>query len=195
MLRKISTSFVLITALLLGGCASHKVQRISPDQQTDLSGRWNDTDAKMVADEITKDLLSNKWKINFVADKGRKPVIIIGLVKNNTSEHIDEEVFIKNLEKDVINDGSIRIVQGSDFRERIREERGDQQKYASPETQKQWGKELGADFMMNGIMTSITDQYSKEKTIYYQINLELTNLETNEKVWIGEKKIKKYITN
>lgn len=195
MLRKLTLANLIVFTLLFSNCTTHKVQRIEPGRETDLSGRWNDTDAKLVGDEMIKDLLNNKWKSNFMMEKGRVPVIIISVVKNNTSEHIDEEVFIKNMERAVINDGSIRIVQGGDFRERVREERADQQQFASPETQKKWGKELGADFMMTGVMTSITDQYAKEKTVYYQVNLELTNLETNEKVWIGEKKIKKLITN
>jgi PBP1b-binding outer membrane lipoprotein LpoB len=42
---------------------------------------------------------------------------------------------------------------------------------------------------------SVVDQYKKQKTVKYQVNLELTNLETNEKVWIGEKEIKKFIKN
>ena len=49
--------------------------------------------------------------------------------------------------------------------------------------------------MLQGTINSIVDTYKKEKTIYYQINLELSHLETNEIVWIGEKKIKKYINN
>jgi hypothetical protein len=49
--------------------------------------------------------------------------------------------------------------------------------------------------MLNGVITSIVDQYGKNKVVFYQIDLELTDLQTNEKVWIGDKKIKKAITN
>lgn len=195
MLRRFYFANVLLLTVAFTACTTHKVERIDPEKQTDLSGRWNDTDARLVAEEISKDVTSHKWRETFERDKGRKPVIIIGLVQNKTSEHIDEEVFIKNMERDFINQGTIRVVQGGEFREKIREERADQQKYASMDSQKKWGKELGADFMLTGVMTSITDAYSKEKTVFYQVNLELTDLETNEKVWIGEKKIKKYISN
>lgn len=195
MLRKIFIANLLILTVILAGCSQRKVQRIDPNRTTDLSGRWNDSDAKLVAEEMTKDATNRPWREDFEKEKGRKPVIIISLIKNNTSEHIDEEMFIKQMEREFINQGTIRIVQGGEFRQRLREERADQQEYASVDTQKKWGRELGADFMMNGIITSVTDSYGKEKTIYYQVNLELTNLETNEKVWIGEKKIKKYVTN
>jgi PBP1b-binding outer membrane lipoprotein LpoB len=46
---------------------------------------------------------------------------------------------------------------------------------------------------MQGVITSITDAVQGKKVVYYQVNMELVNLETTEKVWIGEKKIKKYI--
>ena len=195
MLRKLVYVNVLALGLLATACQSHKVTRINPNEQTDLSGRWNDTDARLVAEEMTKDATARPWRTTFEASKNRKPVIIIGLVKNNTSEHIDEEVFIKHMEREFINQGTIRIVQGGEFREKLRDERADQQKYASMDTQKKWGKELGADYMLTGYLSSITDSYGKEKVVYYQANLELTDLESNEKVWIGEKKIKKAIQN
>jgi uncharacterized protein (TIGR02722 family) len=195
MRRSIVYTSVLMVALIATSCQQRSVQRINPTTQTDLSGRWNDTDAKLVAEEMTKDATDRPWRMNFDKAKGKKPVIIISLIKNKTDEHIDEEVFIKNMEREFINQGTIRIVQGSEFREKLRDERADQQKYASLDTQKKWGKELGADFMLQGVMTSITDAYKSETVKFYQINLELTDLETNEKVWIGEKKIKKVIKN
>ena len=58
---------------------------------------------------------------------------------------------------------------------------------------KKWGQELGADFMLQGTINSIVDQDKKTKVIFYQVDMELTNVETNEKVWIGNKKIKKVV--
>ena len=64
-----------------------------------------------------------------------------------------------------------------------------------PETAKKWGLELGADFMLQGTINSIVDSYKKEQVVYYQVDLELTNLETNEVVWMGDKKIKKQVSD
>jgi len=171
------------------------VTRVSPDQQIDLSGRWNDVDSKQVAAEMISDVLKRPWKDNFTSAEGRKPVVIIGIVQNKSSEHIEAEMFIKDLEREFINSGTIRVVQNDLFREKMREERAQQGEFASPETQAKWGKELGADFMMFGVITSVTDSYKKEKVVFYKVNLELADLETNEKVWIGDKEIKKYIKN
>lgn len=195
MTRKIIIAPAILLLLLVSSCANRKVTRIDPNKQTDLSGRWNDTDSKLVADEMIKDVLEKPWKNNFEDKANRKPVVIVGSIKNKSSEHIDPIMFIKNLEKAFINSSTVSVVQSGEQRGELRDERNEQQTFSSEESRKQWGKEKGADFMLNGVISSIVDQYKKEQTITYQINLELTDLETNEKVWIGEKQIKKFIKN
>jgi len=186
----------LIGMNLLQSCSpNRKVTRIDPSQQTDLSGRWNDSDSRLVANEMITQILSAAWRTNFEQKYSRKPVLIVGSIKNKTSEHIDPVTFIKDLERACINSGTVSIVQSGDERNQLREERNEQQTFASEDTKKKWGKEKGADFMINGVISSIVDSYKNQRTIYYQINLELTDLETNEKVWIGDKKIKKVVRN
>jgi uncharacterized protein (TIGR02722 family) len=181
--------------LILSACNNRSVERVDPKSQIDLSGKWNDTDAKLVAKEMIADVIARPWITNFETKSGKKPVVIIGLVKNKTHEHIDPEIFIKDMEKEFINTGLVRVVQAGEHRNQLREERDDQQTFSSEETKKNWGLELGADFMMQGTMNSIVDEYKKEKVVLYKINLELVNLQTNEKVWIGDKEVKKYIKN
>lgn len=185
---------LLVMVLFLAAC-SRSVTRVSPDQQIDLSGRWNDTDSKLVAEEMIRDVLNRPWKSDFQSAFNRRPVVIVGIVSNRSSEHIESETFIKDVEREFINSGMVRVVQNAEFREKLREERADQGEFASPETQARWGRELGADFMMFGVINSTTDSYKKEKVVNYKVNLELANLETNEKVWIGDKEIKKFIKN
>ncbi len=190
----IKLSILALAVVVLAGC-SRQVTRINPDQQVDLSGRWNDTDSKLVAEEMIKDVTGRPWHNDFRIAESRKPTVIVGYVQNKSSEHIESETFIKDIEREFINSGFVRVVSNSEFREKLREERAEQGEFASPETQAKWGKELGADFMMFGIITAVTDSYKKEKVVNYKVNLELSNIETNEKVWIGDKEIKKYIKN
>lgn len=192
-MKKLAVS-VFFAALLAAGCSSHKVERVQVGEQIDLSGRWNDTDSRMVADDMVSQITSGSWIENHSrANNGQKPVVVVGLVYNKTSEHIEASTFIKDVERAFINGGRVRLVQAGEKREELRRERAGQQEFASVETAKKWGRELGADFMLNGDIASIIDSYKKEQVTYYQVNLELSNLETNEVVWIGDKKIKKYI--
>lgn len=129
----------------------------------------------------------------YTKDTGKRPVIVVGLIENKSHEHINSETFIKDIEKAVIRDGNIRLVVAGEKRNELRKERAEQQDYSAPETIKKWGRELGADFILQGTINSIVDSYKKQKVVMYQIDLQLTNIETNEVVWMGDKKIKKQI--
>lgn len=189
---------IIAAALVIAGVAascdtSKSVTRVDEREQIDLSGRWNDVDSRLVAAEMVNDGLTRAWLQDFVEAEGRKPAIIVGLVRNRSSEHIATETFINDIEREYINSGKVRLVQGGEFREELRAEKADQQNNASLETVKRFGRELGADFIMQGSVNSITDANSKTKVVFYQVDMELTNIETNEKVWVGSKKIKKVV--
>lgn len=186
---------IAFIGLMLQGCFSHKVERVGIEENIDLSGRWNDSDSRMTAEAMVNQILGDDWISNHTSRTREKPVVIVGLVYNKSHEHIDAETFIKDVERSFVKSGRVRLVQAGDKREELRRERGAQQEFASMETAKKWGRELGADYMLNGDINSIVDTYKKERVNYYQINLELTDLETSEIVWIGEKKIRKYIRN
>ena len=190
-----SVFLLFLVVCFVSACAKRTVTRVSPDQQIDLSGRWNDSDSKQVSAAMIQDVLARPWREDFVRAKNTKPVVIVGVVSNKSHEHISSDAFIKDLEREFINSGTVRVVSNAVFREKMREERAAQQDFSSPETQKKFGKELGADFMLFGTINSIVDSYKKEKVTFYKVNLELSHLETNEKVWIGDKEIKKYVKN
>jgi len=195
-----TSPYKFILALAIGfslvNCSTPNVQRVNENTVTDLSGRWNETDSRLTAEEITAEMMEHSWYSTYAAENGgKKPVIIVGIITNKSHEHIPSETFSKDIEKAIINSGRMKLVQGADKREELRAERADQQNYSSQSTMKKFGLENGADFMLQGTINSIVDQHSKEKTIYYQVDLELTNIQTNDKVWIGDKKIKKYLGN
>ncbi len=186
---------LFMIATILGGCATRKVTRLDPNEQIDLSGRWNDTDSKQVAEQMSRDVLSKPWLSRFEGNKERPPVVIIGIIVNRTSEHIEAETFVKDVEIEFINSGKVRVVASDLFRDKLREEKNQQQLNATVESQQKIAAELGADFMLFGTINSTIDEYKKERLVNYKVNLELVNLETTEKVWIGDKEIKKYIKN
>ncbi|MFC2048861.1 penicillin-binding protein activator LpoB [Elusimicrobiota bacterium] len=174
------------------GCG-RKVKRIEVEEQHDLSGKWNDTDSRIVSEEMIKDSLERPWSTEFLQKNGQKPKVIVGTMLNKTDEHIISETFTKDLEKAFINSGKVDLVASSTERMEIRAERIDMQENSSQKTKKEMKNETAADFMLKGVVNSIRDKYRKKQIMYYQIDLELINTETNQKVWIGDKKIKKFI--
>ena len=189
------TSFTLIILTILSVSCSRKVTRVSPDQAIDLSGRWNDTDSRTIAQKMVKDFLSSARYVDYAEEKGSRPAIIVGYIRNKTSEHIDSDNYIKKFEVEIFNSGAADVVESKEFRDKLRQERADQQEFASRETAAQWGKEVGADLMLFGDMTSETDVYKKKRVVNYITTLYLTDIETNKRVWYGQQEIKKFIEN
>ncbi len=180
--------------LVLAGCGHEmKVTRVDAGVVTDLSGRWNDTDSRMVAEAMVQEALQYPWLTNFSQAKRRQPVVVVGTVVNSSHEHINVQTFITDLERELTNSQKVTFVAGKSEREEIRTERKEQAVYAREETQKAPGKETGADYMMKGTIATILDEADGTKAVFYQVDLQMIDLENNTKVWYGQKKIKKVV--
>jgi len=185
---------VILSSLLVAGCGT-KVTRIDVDETVDLSGAWNDTDSRLVAEEMIADALSQPWTLNFAGQSGRAPVVIVGTVRNFSHEHINMNTFVADMERALVNSGRVEFVASSDERGEIREERTDQDLNASEETRNEAGQETGADFMLKGQINTIVDVEGNKQVRYYQVDLTMISLADNRKVWLGQKKIKKLVEN
>jgi penicillin-binding protein activator len=186
-------SFIILL-LVCVGCA-RSVTRVDPNTAIDLSGRWNDTDSRKVADKMIQTLLESERFKEYAKSAGRKPAIVVGLIRNKTSEHIDAANYIKKLELAIFNSGIAEVVESEEFRDKLRLERAQQQDFADPATVAKWGKEIGANLMLFGEMTSETDVAGKTRVVNYITTLYLTDIETNRRVWYGQEEIKKVVKN
>lgn len=189
-LRLAAVAAVILPAAL-SACGT-RVQRIDPVTVTDLSGRWNDVDSRIVAEALTTQSLHSWAAVNPTSD-APAPVIIVGTIRNRSMEHVPIETFIRDLERALIASGNVRVVASRDERGEIRDERADQQQNASPETRARLGRELGARYMLQGDLNSIEDREGRDLVRFYQVDVTLIDLESNAKVWTGQHKIKKYI--
>jgi uncharacterized protein (TIGR02722 family) len=178
----------------IAGCSSMPVvTRESSDAMIDVSGNWNDTDSQLVSKEMINDSLNRPWLNDFVAAKKNKPRVIVGEVLNKSHEHINTETFVSDLERELTNSGQVKFVASKSQRDEMRAERADQAQNASMATAKAAGNETGADYMLKGQINTIMDEAGKISLKYYQIELELIDMSTGEKAWIGQKKIKKVV--
>ncbi len=189
----VSLSLTLIISVMSCASNSKTVTRTSTDTITDFSGKWNDTDSRLVSEAMIDDMLKAAWISRFKAENNKDPVVITGYIRNRSSEHIETTAFIKDIERAFINSGQVTIVANANERSQIRTEKEDQQTQASFETIKRLGEETGADFMLIGTIISQTDAVDNSTAVTYQVDLELINIENTQKAWIGTKKIKKVI--
>lgn len=185
---------IALMALLITACGT-TVERVATDETIDLSGAWNDTDSRLVAQEMIQDALARPWIGEFTGRTGKRPAVIVGTVRNLSHEHINVKTFVADMERELVNSGRVDFVASRDERGEIRDERIDMDLNASESTRKAAGQELGADFMLIGQINTIIDADSREQVRYYQVDLTMVSMADNRKVWLGQKKIKKYVKN
>jgi uncharacterized protein (TIGR02722 family) len=193
MKRKAWNRILAAGCLMLCGCGTTRVQRMDLEEPREISGYWNDTDSRLTAEAIVQQALEHAWYTSFSATHQRKPVVIVGDIRNRSSEHIPSDTFVKDLERALVNSGQVTLVADKTQRTELREERRAQQEYSREETAKRLAAETGADFMLKGAISTLNDKEGRREVKYYQVDVEMIDLETNEKVWMGFHKVRKYV--
>jgi hypothetical protein len=180
---------------VLGGCASTpQVSRVDPGTVMDLSGYWNDSDVRIVCDGLIKDCLDSPRMSTALAQMGRLPVFLVGPFRNESDEHIDTTIIADTMERVIFNSGRADFVAGGANREALRAERLDQQGNAGEASAKALANETGADFLLTGSVKTIVDRAGNTSTRTYFVDAQLTDLETNRRLWMGSnQEIKKVI--
>jgi len=188
-IRKTATIALLS---ILAGCSGTKVTRVAPGSTIDLSGKWNDVDSRQVAEEMLKDCLDKPWYQSWQT-KGKTPTLVVGELRNLSNEHINMETFVNDIQRVLVNSGKVDFVANSAERQALRDEIASQAANSTEESRKQARQELGADLMLTGSINTIVDQEGDKSVIFYQTDLELIDIQSHRKLWIGGKKIKKFV--
>jgi len=192
-MKKISAIIMALTAaFIITGCASKGVSRVDASQEIALSDKWNDKDSSLVSEEMILDMLSFPWVEDYYnKNNSRKPTVTIQKVRNKSHEHIATDTFINDLKRAIIRSGKADFVVGGSERQALRDEKQDQAKYSTVDTQAAIAQETGANFALSGSINSIVDEVDGSRVTFYQVDLKLIEVETNREVWNGQKKIKK----
>jgi len=188
----LSGSF-MVFALGLTHCAKDFEGEYSdPNKVEVISDRWNETDARKTAEAMIKGMLSKAWLEDYrSAHGGKKPIVIVDEVENRTDEHIDTRALSEFIRDELINSRKVRFL-NKKAREKILKELKYQQSGAVAEKKAiKGGRQLGAQFMLSGALSSNVQTQKGLKTVTYQTNLTLTNLESAELEWSEKYLIKK----
>jgi uncharacterized protein (TIGR02722 family) len=183
--------FTLLIAVSLTACSSGSVKRLDTNEEVALSDRWNDTDSRLVAEEMMGDMLTFPWFRDYNFSQKGNPTVIVQTIRNKTSEHIPVDTFINDIKRSLLRAGKVDFVVSGAERDEIRNEREEQELNAAPDTVAQFGLEQGAGFALSGTINSIIDSNGDQRVSFYQVDLKLIDMTTNREVWNGQKKIKK----
>ncbi len=187
----IALSFVLAANAIF---AAPKTKRVDANTIVDLDGFWNDSDIRIVCEALLTNCLESPRVAKFEEQNGRPPTVIIGKIKNESSERIDTSIVAKRLQTAIINSGVLEFVASESERNELRAEVAQQSEHASLETAGAIDNEEGADFMMTGSVKTQVQTAGKQSVRTYFVYMTLTNLSTHRIMWQGENsEIKKVI--
>ena len=152
-----------------------------------LNDKWSESDMQ----NAVRDLVGSATGHYSISSAKRPPIVMVTKLQNKTSEHIDTQNVMDMIRVELSRGGRVQFVDKS-AREDIKEEYEYQNSgMVSRETKKGPGGQTGADFIINGRLDSIVQQAGKDKTVYYKLTLNMTNLKTGIIVWSDYKQIRK----
>lgn len=184
--------------ILLAACpcfAKKNVNRVDASKQVDLSGKWNDTDARIVSESLIEQALSSGGFEAYKEELGRKPFISVGNFRNDTSEYINTAIISDGIETAIINSGKAKFIVSNKNWQEMQADMADQQAWqADMSKHKEIANRTQADLNLTGSVKSIVDTDNKTSVRTYFVYAQLENFETGEIIWRGEnKEIKKVI--
>lgn len=177
----------VIFASSCGPKAFVKGEYDDPQRENLMNDQWSETDMQVAVKSMVTSMLSH----DAIANAKKPPIVMVTNLQNKTSEHIDTQSVMDMIRVELTNSGRVNFVD-KEAREDISNEYGYQNSgMVSEETKKGPGGQIGADFIVNGRLDSIVQEVGKEKTVYYKLTLNLTNLKTGIIAWTNHKEIRK----
>ncbi len=191
MKKSLLMKIMALTALLtLAGCgpkAFVKGQYDDVERQNLLNDQWSETDMQVVVKSMVDSLVKHPT----ISGAKNPPDVIVTQLQNKTSEHIDTQSIMDMIRVELTNSGKVSFLD-KEARKDISDEYDYQNSgMVTPESKKSAGGQVGADFIINGRLDSIVQEVGKDKTVYYKLTLNLTNIKTSRISWTAQKEIRK----
>lgn len=182
---------VIVGSLVLMSCSGPRAftrgDYDDPTRVELLDDKFNEADMQQMAETVIRAMVA----CNYVAQAPKPPVVIVEKVQNRTEEHIDTVSLTDKIRTALIKSGKVRFVN--------KEARGvldEEYEYSSNgnvsgPTAKKRGKQIGADYILNGALATNVQEVGSEKYIYYKLTMNLTHMETSTIDCTEEREIRK----
>lgn len=151
-----------------------------------LDDRFSENDMQLIAKKMIQSMAGS----DIVGSNGA-PVVMVGKMRNRTSEHIDMTMLSDKVRTQLIQSGRFRFADVMNRRDIAEEYEYQQSGYVDPDQAKGPGSQTGAEYLLTGTLTANVQQAGRNKLIYYKATFQLTNLLTSEIAWTDEKEIRK----
>lgn len=176
---------------VLAGCANKPVVRYGDAaavETTDIN--FGSTDLQTIAKKMTESLIQSPVVGTMTANS--RPIVFVDSVKNKTSEHIDTESLTDSISTQLLRSGKFRFVDMTKVTA-VREQLNFQNEggLVDPTKAVQFGKQVGAEYMLYGNLSSIVKTNADKSDVYYKFTMRLMDLESGLVEWADESEIRK----
>lgn len=188
-IKILKTLTLFIVAFSLSNCASKIAYEDATETET-VSIDFGSTDLQITAEKMVDSLLSFPPVVDITSK--RRPVMFVDSIKNKTTEHIDTESITDTIQTKVLRSGKFRFVDMTKV-ESVRKQLEFQQKsgMVRQDTAVALSRQIGAEYMLYGNLSSIVKRGGKVKDVYYKFTMKLMHLESGIVEWQDEKEIRK----
>jgi uncharacterized protein (TIGR02722 family) len=180
----------LAALMLFSSCGPRAFVRGTYDdveRENLLNDQWSETDMQIAVKEIVASL-SNSAVINRAKTP---PVVMVTALQNNTSEHLNTQAIMDMMRVEVSKTGKLLFVD-REARQSVKDEYEYQGSgMVREDTRSGPGQQVGADFILNGRIESIVQEVGRDKTVFYKLTFNLTDIRTNLIHWTDHKQIRK----
>jgi uncharacterized protein (TIGR02722 family) len=177
----------LAAGLTLAGCAKEQVRYGDEKGVETVTNQFGSTDLQMIAESMTRSLLQAP-----VVASSNLPVVTVQEVKNKTSEYIDTRAITDTIRAELQKSGKVRFaVDAAAMQQQVEELERQQSELYDQEQAAEMGRMIGAQYRLEGNITSIVKQAKDVKDVYYKFNLQMWNIRNGILEWSDEKEIRK----
>lgn len=199
-MKKAAIAVMLLIAVSISLSAKTKTKRVDADKITDVDGYWNDNDVGIVCKDLIEKCVTSPRVAKFEEKNGRAPTVVLGVIKNESTEHIDTTIISKKMQTAILNNGVMEFVADKTERAELMEEAEYQGEHALDYSEDEEGEEVNkldqseaADFMLTGSVKAIVQQDGKTSVRAYTVTATITDVRTHRLVWQDECDVKKII--
>ncbi|MCP3144092.1 penicillin-binding protein activator LpoB [Pyxidicoccus xibeiensis] len=155
-----------------------------------LSDRFNENDLQLIAKKMAESLAASPRFAQARPD-GSLPIVLVGKLKNSTSEHVDMRSLGDKIQTALAQTGRFALVDQAARQDIAEEYEYQQSGYVDPNAAKGPGQQTSVDFLMTGDLASIIQEVGNDKLVYYKMTAKLSNVKTGLIEWTDEKQIRK----
>jgi uncharacterized protein (TIGR02722 family) len=174
---------------LLSGC-SNTVSYGDAQAIETKTIEFGSSDLQKIAGDMV-DSMMMAGSIGFITRDGR-PIVFIDGIKNKTSEHIDTESITDTISTKLLNSGKFRFVdmeRVESVRKQLNFQNNDE--LVDKSSSIQFGKMVGAQYMLYGNLSSIVKSAGSDQDVYYKMTMRLMDLSSGLIEWADETEIRK----